>query len=122
MITIIDSLGNTGGVPQPIYTVNGKGLIMYDWIVVDSLTAGTDTSCLPNKQSSASLPTIQANVTNTLDTCEPWGLHVTGGQKPYTIVLVETHSDTVTKVTLGSEDDTLTYVNRADPNWHLMGE
>ena len=65
---------------------------------------------------------IEPNATQSLATCEPWELKISGGERPYTILLAETHAGTITEVTLGVEDDTLVYNNRADPNWQLMGK
>jgi hypothetical protein len=85
-------------------------------------TGGSDTSCLRTSPPATSLASIEPNVTTNLATCQPWGLTVSGGQKPYTLVIIETHAATITEVTLGPEDDTLTYINRADPNWQIIGK
>ncbi|EKM55035.1 uncharacterized protein PHACADRAFT_255361 [Phanerochaete carnosa HHB-10118-sp] len=103
MLIIVDSNGSAGGVPQPLY----------------SMTAGDDISCLKSLPSS-SLATVHANVSDTVLTCEPLGLSISGGQKPYTVVLSEMHSDTITVVTLANDNDTLTYISRVDPDWQLI--
>lgn len=92
------------------------------FLVADGASGNSDTSCLRASPPVTSLASIEPNVTTSLATCQPWGLTVSGGQKPYTLVIVETHAATITEVTLGPEDDTLTYVNRADPNWQIMGK
>ncbi|GJE96423.1 hypothetical protein PsYK624_126200 [Phanerochaete sordida] len=102
VLAIVDSNHSTGGVPQNVFTV----------------TAGNDTSCLQSIPSSTAV--LHANVSDTMSTCDPLGLTVTGGQKPYTIVLAETHSDTVTFVSLADDDDTLTYISRVDPAWKVI--
>lgn len=62
-----------------------------------------------------------SNITEDLETCQPLGLRVVGGQKPYTITLAAPGSPRVTNVTLGPDDDVFTYIDRADPNGQLMG-
>ena len=81
--------------------------------------AGSDTSCLSNIPSSAT--TIFSNVSDTLTTCQPWGLTISGGQKPYTVVLSQVAAQTITVVTMNQDDDLLTYINRATPGQPLMG-
>ena len=96
-------------------------LAMWVQIWSESIIAGSDASCLPTLPPSSSLAVIQSNVTGTLQSCQPWGLKITGGQKPYSVVLPATQSN-VTVITLGQEDDTLTYINRAPPNSTFVGE
>ena len=63
---------------------------------------------------------MHANVTN-LATCDPWGLTIQNGTKPYTVILVAQGSPVITNVTLGVQDDVLTYIDRASPYGPLMG-
>ncbi|KAI0340989.1 hypothetical protein BDW22DRAFT_373449 [Trametopsis cervina] len=105
MFTIVDSHGNVGGIPQSLYTV----------------TAGSDTSCLPTSTPDpSSLPLIKPNITDKIQTCQPWGLTVTGGKKPYQVVLSALDSQVITNVTMGLQDDVFTFIDRADPNKRLM--
>lgn len=101
MLTIVDGNNNTGGFSSNFYEV----------------TAGT-TTCQPPTPNNP--PKIQANVTTTISTCEPWGLTVTGGVKPYTISLAALRSPVITNVTMGAQDDVFTFVDRADPGTQLI--
>lgn len=88
----------------------------------DRQAAGNDTSCLYTPPDSSTLASVHPNVTDTLTTCEPWGLTITGGKKPYTVVLSATNSPVTTNLTMGAQYDVFTYPDRADPNGQLMGE
>ncbi|KIP02077.1 hypothetical protein PHLGIDRAFT_60745, partial [Phlebiopsis gigantea 11061_1 CR5-6] len=77
--------------------------------------AGSDTSCLPSSIDTSKIASINPNVTDTLSTCEEWGLTITGGQKPYTVVLSALNSPIITNITMGAKDNILTWPNRADP-------
>ncbi|TCD71080.1 hypothetical protein EIP91_000172 [Steccherinum ochraceum] len=104
MLTMVDSTGNTGGVTPNLY----------------SMTAGTSTSCLPSNPPLTSLASISPNVTGPLTTCQPWGLTITGGTKPYSVVLSARNSHVITNVTMGAQDDVFTFIDRADPGTALM--
>ncbi|KAI0366450.1 hypothetical protein BV20DRAFT_952135 [Pilatotrama ljubarskyi] len=103
LLTVIDSAGNTGGFP----------------VQSTEVIAGSDTSCLIPAPTS-STPRITPNVTTELKTCQPWGLTVTGGVKPYYVTFGQTASGVITNVTMGPEDDVFTFIDRADPNQRLM--
>lgn len=60
-------------------------------------------------------------MTGSLDACGPLGLTTTGGTKPYTISIAVVGADVVTNFTLGPDDDTMTYINRAGPNSQMFG-
>ena len=66
--------------------------------------------------------TLGVNVTGSVSTCEAIGFRVYGGKKPYNITLAAPNSPVLTNVSLGPTDDVLTYIDRADPNSHLMGK
>ncbi|EKM51253.1 uncharacterized protein PHACADRAFT_263297 [Phanerochaete carnosa HHB-10118-sp] len=104
MLTMVDSNNNTGGNAPMLYNV----------------TAGSNSSCLYTPPDLSTLPSVNPNVTDTLTTCEPWGLTIKGGKKPYTVVLSATNSPVITNVTMGPEDDVFTFPDRADPNVQLM--
>ncbi|KAI8977853.1 hypothetical protein BD414DRAFT_157509 [Trametes punicea] len=111
LLSVADSAGNTGGFPTSFFSV----------IRTSSRTAapGSDTSCLASPPT-PSTPRITPNVTTTLETCEPWGLSITGGTKPYNITLAQVASGVITNTTMGVEDDVFTYINRATPNEQLI--
>ncbi|KAI0804495.1 hypothetical protein BC629DRAFT_1180952 [Irpex lacteus] len=107
MLIVLDSNGNTGGVTPGLYNV----------------TEGTETNCLPTLSDDMLPPTIASitqNITDRIETCEPWGLTVSGGTKPYQIVLSALESPIITNVTMGANDDVFTYIDRADPGEQLM--
>lgn len=85
------------------------------------LAAGSTTSCVKERDSPSNF-TITANVTDTLNTCDPWGITVSGGVPPYMFTLAAVGSPVLTNVTSETDDqDTLTYINRADPDGQLLG-
>lgn len=77
---------------------------------------------MPSAPLMSSLARITPNVTTSIETCEPWGLTVLGGKKPYQVVLSALNSGIITNVTMGANDDVFTFIDRADPNELLMGE
>ncbi|KAI0357047.1 hypothetical protein OH77DRAFT_1476413 [Trametes cingulata] len=103
LLTVIDSAGNTGGFPVQFVDV----------------IAGSDTSCLIPAPTSSTLR-ITPNVTTQLETCQPWGLSVTGGTKPYNLTFGQTASGVITQVQMGPEDDVFVFIDRADPRQKLM--
>ncbi|KAL7278105.1 hypothetical protein ACG7TL_008076 [Trametes sanguinea] len=106
LLTVVDSTGSTAGFPSHFYSVIGA-------------SPGSDTSCLAPGPTS-STPRITPNVTSSLETCEPWGLTITGGVKPYNITFGQIASGVITEEQMGPVDDVYTYINRADPNLPLM--
>lgn len=52
-----------------------------------------------------------------LNACE---LHMNSGTPPYTVSVAEAGAS-VTNITLGYEDDTFTYINRAAPDTDVFG-
>ncbi|KAJ7144531.1 hypothetical protein C8R44DRAFT_145122 [Mycena epipterygia] len=102
-LEVVDSLGNSGGVDVPLYHV----------------TEGATTQCIPAAPAYPAF-TISSNVTDTLNTCQPWGLTILGGTPPYNVTLAALNSTVVTNVTLGPNDSVFTYINRADPNTQMI--
>ncbi|KAJ6529691.1 hypothetical protein B0H19DRAFT_1193076 [Mycena capillaripes] len=100
LLGVVDSQGNSGGIDVPLYTV----------------TQGSSTSCIPAPPSAADAFTITANVTNELTTCQPWGLTIHGGTRPYNVTIMALNSTIVTNFTLGADDTVLTYINRQKPD------
>jgi len=70
------------------------------------------------------LPRITANVTESaLNTCQEWGMTITGGTPPYSVQIMAEDSPVYTNVTApNTESDRFTYANRADPGRHMIGE
>lgn len=102
MLSVVDSAGSAGGIPPQLYTV----------------VTGQSTACV--EPSAPSDFTVTSNVTDTLTTCQPWGIRIKGGVPPYNLTLVAVNSPIVTNVTLGPVDDAFTYIDRADPNRQLL--
>ncbi|KAJ7673604.1 hypothetical protein B0H17DRAFT_168797 [Mycena rosella] len=103
VLGVVDSNGHSGGIDKPLYTV----------------TEGSTTECLPEAATEPVFK-ISANVTDALDTCEPWGLTIEGGAPPYTLTLAALNSPDVRNITLGPNDTVYTYINRADPGTHMI--
>ena len=119
---MLDSNGSSGGVAPSIYDVIRESTLLplcHREGIYTNNTAGKNTSCLPSPPTSQF--TVQANVTATLKTCQPWGLTIKGGVQPYTVSLAALDSPIITNTTLGVLDDVFTYIDRADPNTQLIG-
>ncbi|KAF7346713.1 hypothetical protein MSAN_01809400 [Mycena sanguinolenta] len=106
MLGVVDALGQSGGIDTPVYTV------------ID----GATTQCVPP---SLSDPTsgfkISSNVTDALNTCQPWGLTIEGGTPPYSVTLAELNSGNVTNATMGPTDTVFTYINKMPPGGQVIG-
>ncbi|KAJ7088005.1 hypothetical protein B0H15DRAFT_1022594 [Mycena belliarum] len=94
---------NPGGVDVPMYTV----------------IVGASTQCIPQSPPDEDF-TIAANVTDTLTTCQPWGVTIRGGTPPYNVTVAALNSTVVTNVTLGPQDSVFTYINRAAPDTQMI--
>lgn len=103
LVTVTDSQGFSGGESPYLYTVSDG-----------------DSSCLPSPPSTNITLAANLSTSDPLETCELLGLRVFGGQKPYTISIAAVNSPVVTNVTLGGNDDVLTWPNRADPDGQVM--
>jgi hypothetical protein len=104
MLSVIDANGTAGGIPPRLYTS----------------VAGQNTNCV-KEDSKGTEFTITANVTGTLNTCDPWGITLTGGAPPYMFSLAALNSAFVTNVSTQADgEDSLTYINRADPGNQLL--
>lgn len=105
MLNVIDSNGSSGGVPTQLFTV----------------ATGQNTNCIPATLSNPAKDfAVSANVTDKVETCDAWGIRVTGGVKPYKITLVALNSPVTTNVTMGAVDDAFVFIDRADPNTKLL--
>ncbi|EJD00477.1 uncharacterized protein FOMMEDRAFT_90765 [Fomitiporia mediterranea MF3/22] len=103
LLTVADSQGLSGGEAPFIYNVSDG-----------------NSSCLPSPPSTNITLVANLSTSDPLETCELLGLRVFGGQKPYIISLAAVNSSVVTNVTLGGNDDVLTWPNRADPNGRIL--
>ena len=123
MLSMMDSNGSTGGVSPMLFNVTSECSLWSHCIQLnDDIIAGSDTSCLYTPPDSSTLASITPNVTGSLTTCQPWGLTIKGGKKPYTVILSALDSPVITNVTMGAQDDVFTYPDRANPDGQLMGE
>ncbi|KAL1748008.1 hypothetical protein HDZ31DRAFT_60710 [Schizophyllum fasciatum] len=100
-LSVIDSNDTAGGVPPRLYNV----------------VTGQSTSCIQTQDNDF---TVSANVTDEIETCEPWGLRIKGGTPPYNVSFMAINSLYVTNVTMGPVDDAFTYIDRADPGSQLI--
>ncbi|PPR06300.1 LOW QUALITY PROTEIN: hypothetical protein CVT26_005132 [Gymnopilus dilepis] len=103
-LLVIDSKGDSGGVPSTLYTVD----------------EGDRTHCIISPKSPSF--TIAANVTSPseINTCDPWGLTIRGGTPPYTVTILQPNSPTYTNATVASGFDAFTYINRGVPSSSLI--
>ncbi|KAF5378925.1 hypothetical protein D9757_008740 [Collybiopsis confluens] len=102
MLNVVDSRGNGGGItPQAFTVLTGQS--------TQCITRGNDTSF-----------TVTANVTESLETCQPWGLRIKGGIPPYNISFAQFSSPIVTNVTVQSPSDAFTFINRATAGFTLL--
>ncbi len=81
--------------------------------------AGQSITCIQSRDPPTF--TVTSNITGDANTCDPWGLTIVGGVKPYNVTLAALSSPVITNVTMGGLDDRFTYINRADPNTILLG-
>jgi len=102
MLSVVDTNGNAGGIPPSLYQV----------------VTGQSTTCVQNAQDTGF--TVRANVTDTISTCQPWGLRIHGGVPPYNITFSALNSPNVTNVTMLGIDDGFTYIDRASPGTQLL--
>ncbi|KAF8155006.1 hypothetical protein K438DRAFT_360108 [Mycena galopus ATCC 62051] len=104
VLGVVDSEGHTGGIAPTLYTV----------------TEGDTTGCV-RPTTSASFK-VTANVTDVLNTCQPWGLAIEGGMPPYTVTIAGVNSPNVTNITGGLNDSLFTYINRISPGAQMIGK
>lgn len=126
ILTVADVNGFAGGIPGNTFTVTGMHCYSIAYIlnlILPSFRpADGDSSCLPSTPSTDLKVTPNVSASDLLQTCQPTGLEVTGGSKPYTVSIAGLNSAVVTNVTMGPNDDLLTYINRASPGTQLVGE
>lgn len=100
VLTMFDSNGNSGGVLTEIYTVAGT-------------KTGTNASCIPSAASPAI--SVTSNATSKINTCDLVQFSISGGKKPYTVSIAETNSEVPFNNTMGSNDNTYSWVNNLTP-------
>jgi len=104
LISMADSVGNSGGISKTVYTVVSN--------------ANTNSSCHPiSPRSPVSLTT---NTTSSINTCDVLPLKISGGQRPYQVTIVSSLDYIVTNVTMDGSYDTYNWVNKASPNSSLI--
>ncbi|KAJ7143981.1 hypothetical protein C8R44DRAFT_973745 [Mycena epipterygia] len=105
LLGVTDSKGTSGGIGELLYEV----------------TNGSTSDCIPPAPSPTEQEfTISANVTDTLNTCQPWDLTIHGGTPPYNLTLTVLNASDVTNVTLGANYSVYTYINRAEPDSQMI--
>jgi len=102
MLNVVDSQGNGGGIPPQPFTVQ----------------PGQTTECVVSGNSTDF--TVSANISDTVNTCQPWGIRIQGGIPPYNISLAQSNSPVVTNVTIPNGLTAFTYINRATPGYLLL--
>ncbi|KAJ6550261.1 hypothetical protein B0H19DRAFT_910208, partial [Mycena capillaripes] len=102
LLGVVDSQGTSGGIDAPLYTV----------------TEGTTTECIASPGEESQF-TIEANVTDTLTTCQAWGLTISGGTPPYNLTIAALNAPDVSNFTLGHAN-LFTYINRVDPGTQML--
>ena len=125
-----DSLGDSGGTSS-LVTVGSEFFYIhrlaciYDILLANAITCkclGGDTKCLPQKPSVNITLTANHSTSETLTTCDPLGLQVSGGQEPYNLTLAEANSAVVSNITLGPGNDGFTWPSFASPSGQMIGE
>jgi hypothetical protein len=106
VLTMFDSVGNSGGVLADIYTVAGQ-------------RTGANASCI-----TASTPvlTVTSNATSKISTCDSVQLSISGGVKPYTVSVAETDVLVPFNYSMKSNDDIYTWVNNLSPGNEVISE
>ncbi|KAL5518320.1 hypothetical protein ACEPAH_2 [Sanghuangporus vaninii] len=105
VLTVVDSRGMDGGIDPYIYTVTDSN---------------TTSNCLPSSPSTSITLAANVSTSESLETCEPLEVQISGGQKPYTVSIAVLDSIVVTNMTLNGNDDVLTWPNQAGPNKQLL--
>ena len=94
------------------YSIGNQGL--------NDSVAGQSTECIVHGNNTEF--TVTANISSTVETCQPWGLRIKGGNPPYNVSFAQLNSPIVTNVTIPASMNGYTYINRATPNFPLIGE
>ncbi|KDR69696.1 hypothetical protein GALMADRAFT_77340, partial [Galerina marginata CBS 339.88] len=105
-LIVVDAKGSSVGISQLV-------------TVIVELEAGQSTHCVSPRIITPSF-ILASNVTDGLNTCQPWGLTVTGGLPPYNLMLAALKSPFVTNVTMPVGLNSFTFINRTDPGTQLI--
>jgi len=100
VMTMFDSIGNSGGVLTETYTVAGS-------------KTGANASCISSP--SSPILTVTSNATSKINTCDVVRLSISGGQKPYMVSIAETNSEAPFNISMGAKDDIYSWVNNLTP-------
>ncbi|KAG7097986.1 hypothetical protein E1B28_005294 [Marasmius oreades] len=103
VLSVFDSEGTSGGISPNEYTVVG----------------GSSTTCIINDAKRDFILTSNSTG-DTINTCDPWGLRIKGGVKPYSVTLMQISSPSITNVTMGPNDDAYTYRMRGAPGDRMI--
>lgn len=120
MLFVMDSNGSPGGVPQTVYTVTGSSyadleLQFKDWHTSTDGNSG----CFPPPPTVNI--TLSANVSGTLETCEPVEFQISGGKRPYSITVVQSNANVIHNNTLGDQSGNFTFTNQVDADAQIIG-
>ncbi|EJC98247.1 uncharacterized protein FOMMEDRAFT_97153, partial [Fomitiporia mediterranea MF3/22] len=105
----------------PTVSPLGSDLSSLSWKVNHASDNGSGSSCLPPTPSTTITISPNVSTSDSVDTCEPLGLSMTGGKKPYTVSIAGMNTVLVSNVTLNDGDDVLTWPNRVNPNNQFIG-
>lgn len=122
VLFVMDSQGSPGGVPQRVFSVTSTYdiyILFTQRITKVHLYEDGDSSCLP--QSPSVSIQMTANVSGTIETCQPVEFEISGGSKPYKITVVQTNSNVINNNTLGSDATNFTFTNNVNANAQIIG-
>lgn len=102
LISVVDAVGNSGGVAQTTYTV----------------TAGTSTSCVPASSNTGVQMTIDTS--GSIQTCDTVPIRIQGGNQPYHLSIAVTNSASAVNLTTTGSNDYYQWINRAAPGQSLI--
>lgn len=101
VLSIVDSKGNSVGNPAEYDIVKTNG----------------STACLPTTPEATQTPLSAAiNLLTDPQPCSPMVMNIKSGQKPYIVTVVPVGSTAATNITMGLNDDVLSWVNILPPS------
>jgi len=105
VLTMFDSVGNSGGVLFDTYTIAGE-------------KTGANASCI---STSPPVITVKSNVTSSqIKTCDTVQLSISGGNQPYSVSIAETNAQAPTNVSVGTNNDIYSWVNNLSPGNNVI--
>lgn len=93
LLTLVDSLGNSGGVLPTVFTV-----------------ASGSSDCLPTLSTPAIAPTIITNATY-IEPCDSWQMSISGGVPPYTIMFASPGAPSLQDFAVSQESSLVSFIN-----------